>query len=78
MVFNNHLSFIEYEMKGDVIALLHTEVDPALEGMGVGTAIVEKTLKYIEDAGLQLLALCPFVVAYIKRHPEWERIKVNR
>jgi uncharacterized protein len=78
MVFDKHLSLIEYEIKGDVMALLHTEVDPALEGRGAGTAIVEKTLKYIEEAGMQLLPLCPFVVAYIKRHPEWERIVVAR
>lgn len=78
MLFEKHLSVIEYEIKGDVIALLHTEVDPALEGRGAGTAIVEKTLKHIEDSGLQLLPLCPFVSAYINRHPEWERIVVQQ
>jgi len=78
MQFENNLSLIEYEIKGNVIALLHTEVAPALEGRGAGTAIVEKTLNYIESSGLQLLPLCPFVVAYIKRHPEWERIVVKR
>ncbi len=78
MKFENHLSFIEYEINGDAIALLHTEVPPALEGRGVGTAIVEKTLKHLEESGLGLIPLCPFVVAYIKRHPEWERIIVAR
>lgn len=77
MKFENHLSLIEYEIRADVIALLHTEVDPALEGRGAGTAIVEKTLLKIEKDGLQLLPLCPFVAAYIKRHPEWERIVVK-
>lgn len=74
MIFENHLSLIEYEINGNIIALLHTEVDPALEGRGAGTAIVEKTLKYIEEKGMKLLPLCPFVSAYIKRHPEWEKI----
>ncbi|RYY69010.1 MAG: N-acetyltransferase [Chitinophagaceae bacterium] len=76
MSFENTISFIEYEKEGDNISLLHTEVDPSLEGRGVGTAIVEKVLKAIEEKGLQLIPLCPFVVAYIKRHPDWERIIV--
>lgn len=74
MIFDNHLSLIEYEISDKVIALLHTDVDATLEGRDAGKAIVEKTLKYIDDSGKQLLPLCSFVAAYIKRHPEWERI----
>lgn len=77
MTFENRLSLIEYEIDGNVISLLHTEVDPALEGRGAGTAIVEKVLAHIEKSGLQLIPLCPFVVAYIKRHPDWGRIVVE-
>jgi len=34
MNFDNHLSLIEYEISDKLIALLHTEVDAALEGRG--------------------------------------------
>lgn len=78
LVFEKRLAFIEYELKDDTIALLHTEVDPALEGRGAGTAIIEKVLEEIEGRSLKLIPLCPFVVAYLKRHPEWERILVER
>ena len=78
MKFENTLSLVEYEIDGDIISLLHTEVDPALEGRGAGTAIVEKVLEEIKKRGMQLIPLCPFVVAYIKRHPEWEEIIVPR
>lgn len=70
------LAIIEYKELPGKIALLHTEVEPALEGKGAGTAIVEKTLDYIEQNNLKLIPLCPLVVAYIKRHPEWNRIVV--
>ena len=76
--FEKRLAFIEYELKDDTIALLHTEVDPALEGRGVGTAIIEKVLAEIESRNLKLIPLCPFVVAYVKRHPDWERILVEK
>jgi predicted GNAT family acetyltransferase len=74
MRVGENIAIIEYKELPGKIALLHTEVEPALEGKGVGTAIVEKTLDYIEKNKLKLIPLCPLVVAYIKRHPEWNRI----
>lgn len=65
---------IEYELQKDRMSLLHTEVPPALEGMGVGTAIVEKTLQYIQDNNLKLVPWCSFVKAYLKKHPAWKRL----
>lgn len=71
-------AIIVYEQKDNVIKLLHTEVPQELEGRGIATAIIEKTLMYIKDNNLRLIPLCPMVVAYIKRHPEWETIVVTR
>lgn len=76
MKVGENLAIIEYKELSGKLALLHTEVEPALEGKGAGTAIVEKTLDYIEKNNLKLIPLCPLVVAYIKRHPEWNRIVV--
>ena len=45
-----------------------------LEGKGVGSTIVSKTLNYIKEKGYTLAPLCPFVAAYLKRHPEWKEI----
>ena len=45
-----------------------------LKGKGIGSRLVEKTLRDIERQGLELVPLCPFVAGYIKRHPEWKRI----
>lgn len=66
---------IEYIIaKDNVIYLTHTEVPKPLEGKGVGSSIVKLTLEDIKSNGLQLMPLCPFVAAYIKRHPEWNEI----
>lgn len=67
-------AFIDYKEHHNKIFLLHTEVAEELAGRGVATAIIEKTLHYIEDKGYKLIALCPMVVAHIRRHPEWKRI----
>ncbi|UZO82482.1 N-acetyltransferase [Aquimarina sp. ERC-38] len=64
-------AIIEYILtKDDVIYLTHTEVPRQLEGQGVGSTIVKKTLAYIKEKGYKLVPLCPFVAAYLKRHPE--------
>ena len=71
---NEYTAFINYGGLGNQIALVHTEVPKELAGLGVGSALVEKTLQYIENQQKTLLPFCPFVFAYIKKHPEWKRI----
>lgn len=74
MQVDEYTAIIEYEENNGVISLLHTEVPPQLEGKGAATAVIEKTLSYIEAEHLKLVPLCPLVVVYLKRHPEWKRI----
>lgn len=71
---NGKYAFTNYDEFGNQIALVHTETEPELEGTGAASALVEKTLVYLEKNNKQLLPFCPFVFAYIKRHPEWKRI----
>ena len=69
------LSFVAYQHVDDeTLALVHTQVDPSLEGHGVGSKLVEGVLQYIEQNNLKIIALCPFVVTYLKRHPDWNRV----
>ena len=74
MNVDDSTAIIVYKEYPGKIALIHTEVPPVLEGRGVATAIIEKALHYIEQNNLKLIPLCPVVVAYVKRHPEWNRI----
>jgi uncharacterized protein len=74
MKVGEYTAFIEYKQNSNKIKLIHTEVSPELEGRGAATAIIEKTLEYIEENKFKLIPICPFVVAYIKRHPQWIRI----
>ncbi|MGY0040897.1 GNAT family N-acetyltransferase [Pedobacter sp. NJ-S-72] len=45
-----------------------------MKGKGAATAVIEKTLAYMEENGYKLIPLCPLVVAYLKRHTDWNRI----
>ena len=72
--FNGHFAFIDYREIGNQFALVHTEAEPALAGTGAATAVVEKTLHWIEKHDKTILPFCPFIFAYIKKHPDWKRI----
>ena len=61
---------IRYRTEPGVITLVHTEVTPAVEGQGVGSRLVAGALDDIRARGLRLVPVCPFVRAYLQRHPE--------
>ena len=60
-----------YERLGSVYAFLHTEVDPAFEGQGVGGRLVQGALDDVRRQGGRIIARCPFVRAWLDRHPEY-------
>ncbi|GAB3989157.1 GNAT family N-acetyltransferase [Spirosoma daeguense] len=69
------LSIVAYQKVDDeTLALTHTEVDPSLEGRGIGSKLVEGVLRYVEAHELKIVPLCPFIAAYLKRHPDWNRV----
>ncbi|RYZ24967.1 MAG: N-acetyltransferase [Sphingobacteriales bacterium] len=74
MNIDGDLAFIDYEDQGDAIALIHTEVPESLEGKGIGSVLVLKTLNHIEAQGKKIVVQCSFVRSFIKKHPEWERL----
>jgi len=74
MVVDGVTARIEFQLWDEKMALTHTEVPRELEGRGIGSAIIEKTLVYMEANGLKLIPLCPMVIAYLEKNPEWKRI----
>ena len=61
---------LEYKVKHGRIALIHTEVLPIHEGRGVGSALVRFALDDARRRELRVIATCPYVQAYLMRHPE--------
>jgi predicted GNAT family acetyltransferase len=65
------IGFVTYHMEPGVISLLHAEVNPAHERQGWGSRLVAGTLDDARERGLKVRPVCPFVVAYIERHPQY-------
>lgn len=62
---------IAYVVEGAVIAMVHTEVRPAYEGQGVGGQLARYALDDTRRRGRRVRPLCPFVRAWIERHPDY-------
>jgi uncharacterized protein len=71
------LGEIRYRTEPGVITLVHTEVTSAAEGQGVGSRLVAGALEDIRARGLSLVPVCPFVRAYLARHPEHSDLVVS-
>ncbi|HEY3567118.1 MAG TPA: GNAT family N-acetyltransferase [Thermoanaerobaculia bacterium] len=67
-----HEAVIEYVRMGDAYNLLHTFVPEELRGRHVGEELVRGTLDQIKAQGATFLPSCPFVQAFVKRHPEYQ------
>jgi predicted GNAT family acetyltransferase len=61
---------LTYRDEDGAVAFLHTKVDDAFGGQGLGSRLVAAALATVRDRGVPVLPYCPFVKAYLKRHPE--------
>jgi predicted GNAT family acetyltransferase len=50
---------------------VHTEIDPAFEGKGLGSALAAGALDAERALGEPVVPLCPFIRSYIDRHPDY-------
>jgi uncharacterized protein len=62
---------LNYELAGDVITLAHTETPVAARGRGLASRLVEAVLQQARARGLKVVPRCPFVSAYLDKHPEF-------
>ncbi|MBV9332047.1 MAG: N-acetyltransferase [Alphaproteobacteria bacterium] len=65
-------AFLSYERKQNAITFTHTEVPDSLGGRGMGSKLARAGLEAARREGLTVVAQCPFVAAYIEKHPEYQ------
>lgn len=68
--------FTAYLPRGEVLVFTHTEVDDRYQGMGVGAALIQGTLDQIRARGGRVVPKCPFMAAFIQRHPAYADLVV--
>lgn len=70
---DGHLAgFAAYRHRGNQVVFTHTEVEAAFEGQGVGSALARGALDDTRRKGSDVVAQCPFIAAWIDRHPAYQ------
>ena len=64
------VGFSRYGRVQDRVVFLHTEVDESMEGRGVGSRLAAEAIADVRAKGLRITARCPFIAAWLERHPE--------
>jgi len=63
-------ALLAYKHRGADLDLIHTEVPHALEGRGYAAALAAAALDYARREGVHVIPSCPYVKAYLERHPQ--------
>jgi predicted GNAT family acetyltransferase len=70
MIVDGHTAFAEYELAPGIIEFTHTVVPKELGGRGLGSKIASFVLGDAKARGLKVKATCPFIAAYLQKHPD--------
>lgn len=67
---NGRGAFVIEEGNENNLTVFHTHVDDKLKGQGVASELLSTMVAYARANNKKVIALCPYVGAQFKRHPE--------
>lgn len=69
---------LTYSRSSDKLIIAdHTEVPDAFRGQGIGRLLATRMVEDARAEGVKIFALCPFVNAERKKHPDWADVFAN-
>ena len=64
---------VDYQVRGDTIVLIHTEIDPAQRGTGLGGELIRGALNLIRaETEYRVVPSCRFAAAWIADNPAYQ------
>ena len=70
ITLGNEKALLQYHRTEHHITLTHTEVPVASRGRGLGNQLIRAALDFAHFNQLKVVPVCPFVKAYLQKHPE--------
>jgi predicted GNAT family acetyltransferase len=64
-------AFATYRLDGSRVVIPHVEAPMALRGTGTAGRLMTGLLELIRARGQKITPLCPYAVAFLKKHPEY-------
>lgn len=68
---------VEYRERSGHRVLLHTVVEPAFGGQGIGGTLARAALDLARADGTGVVVLCPFIQSWLEKHPEYADLVVE-
>jgi uncharacterized protein len=76
-MIDGHEAHIRFAPAGDrTLDFQHTEVPREVRGRGVADALVRHALEDVRARGERITPTCPFVKAFLAKHPEYQPLAV--
>ncbi len=69
-----HLAKIDYILDEEHIVFTRTLVPEELENQGLASKMARTALEDARSRNLKVIPQCPFVAAYIEKHPEYQSL----
>ena len=63
-----NLCVIDYRREGSIVYLTHVGVPRPVGNRGIAAALTQAAFDWARAEGVQIVPVCPYVVAWIKRH----------
>ena len=68
---------LHYRRHGELIELMHTEIEQSFAGRGLGGRLASAALADARARATPVAVTCPFVTGYLERHPEYADLLVT-
>ena len=69
--------FADYRVRDGAVVVVHSEVDHAHRGKGLGGMLAKQTLDTLRERAANVVPACPFFARYVADHPEYDDIVVQ-
>jgi uncharacterized protein len=70
-------AYLEYNLAGNVLQLVHTEVPPELRGLGLAFELAKSALDWARENNAKVDVICTSVAAYMTKHPEYNDLLIR-
>jgi predicted GNAT family acetyltransferase len=72
------IGVIHYHLRDGALVMTGTEVQPEVQGRGVGSSLVGGALDQVRATGRAVVPVCPFIIYFINEHPEYTDLVAPR
>ena len=68
---DGQIAYLEYNLAGKVLQLIHSEVPQALRGQGLAPELAKAALEWAREHDVKVDVICASVADYLEKHPEY-------